>query len=152
MARRSDTERRIQRAMRRTVADIVLTNDAIAKQAGLTLVEAQVLHLLSLSSEAITAGQLSQAAGLASSTATRVIDRLERAGYAVRVPDRQDRRKVYVQPVAAKLAEMERRYEDVAVGMNHTLARFTAAQLQVIAEFLESLTSQADQGSARPEG
>lgn len=136
--------------MRRTVADIVLTNDAIARQAGLTLVEAQVLHLLSLSSEAMTAGHLAQAAGLASSTATRVIDRLERAGYAVRIADKHDRRKVYVRPVAAKLAEMERRYEDIAEGMNDVLRRFSAAQLEVIAQFLEHLTS-AERHPAGPE-
>jgi DNA-binding MarR family transcriptional regulator len=42
----------------------------------------------------LTAGELATAAGLTTGAITGVIDRLERAGYARRVRDSRDRRKI----------------------------------------------------------
>ena len=153
MAKRRDVEQRILLALRHTIANSVLTNDAIARKVGLSVVDSQVLHLLSLSAEPMTAGELAAAAGLPSSTATRVVDRLESGGYVVRTYDARDRRKVYVEPVPDRLAELAGEYDQIAAGMGQVLARFSAAQLEVVARFLEALTSaEHAQLSPRAEG
>jgi DNA-binding MarR family transcriptional regulator len=45
----------------------------------------------------MTAGQLASLSGLSTGAVTAVVDRLERAGYARRVPDASDRRRVQVE-------------------------------------------------------
>jgi DNA-binding MarR family transcriptional regulator len=45
----------------------------------------------------MTAGRLGELSGLSSGAVTGVIDRLERGGYARRVPDPEDRRRVLVE-------------------------------------------------------
>jgi DNA-binding MarR family transcriptional regulator len=54
----------------------------------------------------ITAGELARELRLSSGAVTTVIDRLERAGFARRVPDEQDRRRVLVEvtPIVRELA------------------------------------------------
>jgi DNA-binding MarR family transcriptional regulator len=46
----------------------------------------------------MSAGRLAEASRLTSGAITVAVDRLERAGYARRVPDPADRRRVYVEP------------------------------------------------------
>src|SRR5919204_5347290 len=54
------------------------------------------LHCLNAieNADGLTAGELATETGLTSGAVTGVIDRLERAGYARRVPDPTDRRRV----------------------------------------------------------
>ena len=47
--------------------------------------------------DGVSAGRLASEAGLSTGAVTTVIDRLERAGYARRVPDAGDRRRVLVE-------------------------------------------------------
>ena len=56
---------------------------------------------------ATTAGRLSEITGLTSGAVTRVIDRLEQAGYVRRVPDPADRRRVIVEVVPEKVADVQ---------------------------------------------
>jgi DNA-binding MarR family transcriptional regulator len=45
----------------------------------------------------MTAGRLAELSGLTTAAVTSVLDRLERAGYARRVRDQEDRRQVIVE-------------------------------------------------------
>ena len=102
------------------------------------------LHCLNAIENAggLTAGQLAAAVGLTSGAVTGVVDRLEQVGFARRVPDPEDRRRV-------KLEVTPRFYERAAKiwGPLHddwvasVAGRFTAAELARITEFLE-LTSE----------
>ena len=56
---------------------------------------------------ATTAGRLAEITGLTSGAVTRVIDRLEQAGYVRRVPDPADRRRVIVEVVPEKVAAIQ---------------------------------------------
>jgi len=47
--------------------------------------------------EPLTAGELAVEAGLTTGAVTTVLDRLERAGYALRVRDTHDRRRILVE-------------------------------------------------------
>src|SRR5579871_3680772 len=60
------------------------------------------LHCLNIieNSGGLTAGELAVQAGLSNGAITGVLDRLERAGFAQRVPDPGDRRRVNVQVTA----------------------------------------------------
>jgi DNA-binding MarR family transcriptional regulator len=85
----------------------------------------------------LTAGELAAAVGLASGAVTGVVDRLERAGFARRVPDPADRRRVKVEVTPEFYARAERIWGPLAADWEASLAsRTTAAELTRITEFL----------------
>jgi DNA-binding MarR family transcriptional regulator len=99
------------------------------------------LHCLNIieNSAGLAAGELAARSGLTAGAVTGVIDRLERAGLARRVPDASDRRRVIVEVTAAFYERAEWIWGPLASDWHSTLAaRFTAKELQRIAEFLET--------------
>lgn len=84
----------------------------------------------------LTAGELAAEAGLTTGAVTAVIDRLERAGYARRVRDADDRRRVRVE-VTSRLAE---RAEAIWGPMTEEwwalMERYTTEQLNVMVELV----------------
>jgi DNA-binding MarR family transcriptional regulator len=85
----------------------------------------------------LTAGELAAEVGLTSGAVTGVIDRLERAGFARRVPDPADRRRVKVEVTPEFYARAERIWGPLAAEWEASLAsNFTAAELARITEFL----------------
>ena len=68
-----------------------------------------------------------------------MIDRLEKAGYARRVPDPADRRRVRVQVTPAFYISAERIWGPMAADWHSTLSeRFTMDELERITEFLRA--------------
>jgi DNA-binding MarR family transcriptional regulator len=97
------------------------------------------LHCLNVveSREGVTAGELATQSGLTTGAVTAVIDRLERAGFARRVRDERDRRKVIVEVTPAFYERAAEIWGPVAAEWQRDLAdRFTAAELATIADFL----------------
>ena len=97
------------------------------------------LHCLNAIENAagLTAGELAAAVGLTSGAVTGVVDRLERAGFARRVPDPADRRRVKIEVTPEFYARAERIWGPLAAEWEASLAsRFTAAELTRITEFL----------------
>jgi DNA-binding MarR family transcriptional regulator len=97
------------------------------------------LHCLNAIENAggLTAGELAAEVGLTSGAVTGVIDRLERAGFARRVADPADRRRVKVEVTPEFYARAERIWGPLAAEWEASLAsRFTAAELARITEFL----------------
>jgi DNA-binding MarR family transcriptional regulator len=85
----------------------------------------------------VTAGDLAVASGLSPGAATTAIDRLERAGYARRVRDPDDRRRVIVEPTE-RIAELaEEVYGPLRDSGTLLMQRFSERQLKVITEFFE---------------
>lgn len=102
------------------------------------------LHCLNAieNSGGLTAGELAAAVGLTSGAVTGVVDRLERAGFARRVPDPQDRRRVKLEVTPRFYERAGRIWGPLRADWESSLAdRFTAAELVRITEFLE-LTSE----------
>lgn len=86
----------------------------------------------------LTAGELSRAVGVTSGAVTGAIDRLEKAGFARRVADPADRRRVRIEVTPEFRARAETIWGPVAADWHRELAdRFTAAELQTAIEFLE---------------
>ena len=99
------------------------------------------LHCLNLIENAggLTAGELAAESGLTTGAVTGVIDRLEKAGYARRVPDKQDRRRVKLEVTPAFYKRAERIWGPMAADWHAALARsFTAEELERIMEFLRT--------------
>jgi DNA-binding MarR family transcriptional regulator len=90
-------------------------------------------------SGALTAGELAAATGLTTGAVTGVIDRLERAGYARRVPDPADRRRVKVEVTPKFYARADKIWGPMAADWASRLGRrFTAEELERVIEFLRS--------------
>jgi DNA-binding MarR family transcriptional regulator len=68
-------------------------DQAIADHVGMNRTDMRCLDLIDQAG-GMTAGELARAAGLTTGAVTAVIDRLEKAGMARRVPDASDRRRV----------------------------------------------------------
>ena len=73
-------------------------NEDLAKRLKLSRTDMRCLDVLS-NEGAVSAGRLAQATGLTSGAMTTALDRLERAGFARRVRDQDDRRRVLVELV-----------------------------------------------------
>jgi DNA-binding MarR family transcriptional regulator len=86
----------------------------------------------------MTAGQLATAASLSTGAVTAVIDRLERAGYARRVGDPSDRRKVLVELTPECIALLEELMGPLGDDGFPLLARYTDEQLTLVIEFLRT--------------
>lgn len=86
----------------------------------------------------VTAGELAEEAGLTTGAVTGVIDRLERAGYARRVPDPSDRRRIKVEVTPEFYAAAEEIWAPMAREWEETLSRYTVAELDAFAGFLRA--------------
>jgi DNA-binding MarR family transcriptional regulator len=110
------------------------------------------LHCLNIveSRHGLTAGELAVESGLTTGAVTAVIDRLERAGYARRVRDEHDRRKVKVEVTDAFYTRAGAIWGPVAADWQAALAkRFSAAELATIADFLAQVEELGERHAAR---
>ena len=83
----------------------------------------------------MTAGRLAELSGLTTAAVTSVLDRLERAGYARRVREQQDRRHVMVE-VTPLLAERATPiWGPLGEEARSTLARMSTEELQALIDF-----------------
>ncbi|WP_372344577.1 MarR family winged helix-turn-helix transcriptional regulator [Streptomyces sp. KL116D] len=93
------------------MASYALFNQAVADHIGLHPTDLQCLNLLTLEKAPVTTGRIAELTGLTTGSATRLVDRLEKAGYVVRERDTADRRRVLVVTVPEKVAEFGRMWD-----------------------------------------
>jgi DNA-binding MarR family transcriptional regulator len=109
-----------------------------AEALGVNLTDLHALNIVE-NYGGLTAGALAAEAGLTSGAVTGVVDRLERAGYARRVPDRADRRRVKIEVTDRFYARADEVWHPLAAEWHAELARrFTSDQLDLITEFLDT--------------
>ncbi len=133
----SPNDARIQRAFQAALVNAVLGNDRIARDFGLMVTDTQALHLLVLRKDIRNAKQLSDATGISTSTVSRVLDRLEQAGYLRRVPDPGDRRRAQLELDMVRVQPLMDRYAEYVSHLEKVNAGFTEDQLSLIADYLE---------------
>ena len=96
----------VLRSLRRVNIQGSFLGQTVAIRFGLSESDIETLEQL-IDMGATSAGKLSEITGLTSGAITRVIDRLEQAGYVRRVPDPTDRRRVIVEVVPEKVANIQ---------------------------------------------
>src|SRR5215204_6184735 len=101
-----------------------------AERLGLNRTDLHCINIIE-NSGGLTAGELAKESGLTTGAVTGVIDRLERAGYARRVPDPADRRRVKLEVTPKFYARADQIWGPLAADWERSLSgRFTAEQLE----------------------
>jgi len=85
----------------------------------------------------LTAGQLAEQTGLTTGAVTTVIDRLEKAGYARRVRDTDDRRRIYVELTDEARQHAGRFYSEHAQLGESLYRQYTEEQIALLLEFVK---------------
>jgi DNA-binding MarR family transcriptional regulator len=85
----------------------------------------------------ISAGHLANESGLTTGAVTAVVDRLEAAGYARRIRDTLDRRKIWIEVTEDARTINARIFGFFSRIWPNLMGRFTQDQLSAILEFLE---------------
>src|SRR3954447_24980632 len=107
-----------------------------AERLGLNRTDLHAINIVE-SSGGLTPGELAESAALTSGAGTGVIDRLERAGYARRVADPEDRRRVKVEVTPGWYARAGNICGPMAADWAARLgSRCTAEELERVIEFL----------------
>lgn len=101
-------------AARHYTAAYALFNQALADHFGLHPTDVQCLNLLGLETGPVTTGRVGELTGLSTGAASRLVDRLERAGYVTRERDPGDRRRVLVATVPERMAAFGRVWESLS--------------------------------------
>jgi DNA-binding MarR family transcriptional regulator len=112
-----------------------IVDDLVGELMGINQTDGRALDLLDQHGR-MSAGELARASGLTTGAITAVVDRLERAGYAQRVPDPQDRRRVLVEVTAKAKAATEELFGPLADTAWPLLERWNDEQLEMLLEFL----------------
>ena len=130
----------VLRSLRRVNLQGSLFGQTVAIRFGLSESDIEALEVL-IDTGSATAGALSDLMGLTTGAVTRVIDRLEQAGYVRRVPDPTDRRRVIVEVVPENGG---RRRGDAGPGRRRErdeIGRYSEAELAVINDFLTRMAA-----------
>lgn len=76
---------------------------------------------------------------------TRMVDRLERAGYVRRQADPRDRRRVIIRPVPERLAAIAPHYQGMATAWTDLLAAYSDAQLTLFLDLFDRMHQMSQQ-------
>ncbi|CAL9671140.1 hypothetical protein SUDANB105_07517 [Streptomyces sp. enrichment culture] len=146
---RSETVAAVTAAARRHHAAYTLFNQAMAEQLGLHPTDLQCVSLLALEPRPRTTGEIAELTGLTSGSASRLVDRLERAGLVERRPDAGDRRKMLVSLTARRNPELEAAWETPGRAFAQALDDFTDDELGVIERYLQRITEVGSEQTER---
>jgi DNA-binding MarR family transcriptional regulator len=122
--------------VRRSQAATDRYDQAVADALGLGRTDMRCIDVLQREGGRLTAGQLADATGLTSGAMTAAIDRLEQLGYARRVRDPSDRRRVVVELTELTGTIAERFYAEHAAVAEQLYHRYTAAELELLLAFV----------------
>jgi DNA-binding MarR family transcriptional regulator len=86
--------------------------------------------------DGVSAGRLASQAGLSTGAVTTVLDRLERAGYARRVHDPADRRRVLVELTPAARRELQELYAPLTEATMRQLEGYTTDEVNLVRDFM----------------
>lgn len=105
-----------------------------AQAAGLNATEWYALSQVGLA-DSLTSGELASRTGMSTGATTRLIDRLERAGYVSRTTDPADRRKVVVEQVPNATARIDEIVAPARHKITAILARYTPDQVDLLFDY-----------------
>jgi DNA-binding MarR family transcriptional regulator len=122
-------------------AAVIHFHDAVSRQLGMTTGDRKCLQILCALGET-TPKRLSECTGLSTGAITGVLDRLEKAGYAARRPNPDDRRSLLVRPlnIDAVMQALTSAFGSLSDAMAELSARYTPEQLTTIHSYLAETT------------
>jgi DNA-binding MarR family transcriptional regulator len=112
-------------------------DQAVADAIGLNRTDMRCLDVIHREGP-VPAGRLADATGLTTGAITTVLDRLERAGFARRVRDPDDRRRVLVEITPEAFAGSIDYYAEHAAHGERAYRRYTEEQLELLLEFVRA--------------
>jgi len=121
--------------MRALDASLDLLDHAVAASFGIGRTDLRAMELVSREGPA-ACSQLAAQLRVTSGSVTALIDRMERAGYFLRLRDPDDRRKVLVQLTPAGRERERRTFEPLAKNSIGMLRSYSDRDLTVIGDFL----------------
>jgi DNA-binding MarR family transcriptional regulator len=120
----------------------VRLNLAVANLLGLPLTDVQCIGLLA--DGPATPTVLATRLGLTTGATTKVLDRLERGGYARRAADPADRRRVTVTATAEGLAKLAVPYTPIGEAFARVFDDYTDEELSTVLKFMRDSSAVAD--------
>jgi DNA-binding MarR family transcriptional regulator len=136
MSKRDELMQELTVALRLFQQGTDAMDEAAVRAMGINRTDGRCLDVIDVNGGRMTAGDLAAKAGLSPGAVTTVIDRLEQAGYARRVADADDRRRVLVEltPLASELtAEL---YLPMGEAGAEATKGYSDAELELVREFL----------------
>lgn len=130
----------VRAALQRQLVHAILGNELVAREHGLRVTDLQTLHLMVLRDDVRTPRQISDTTGMPTSTVTKLLDRLEQAGYVRRAPDPTDRRKTRIELVPEAIAPLRTLYGNTDTEFDALSRQFTSDELSVVVRYLEAVS------------
>lgn len=131
----------LEHASRRYLAAYVLFNQAVADKLGMHPTDLQCLNLLTVEDGPFTAGRIAELTGLTSGSASRLVDRMVRAGYVTRDRDPQDRRRVLVTPVESAVRRVGAVWDQLGEGWADMFTGYTDEELALLVRHMNRTTA-----------
>jgi len=123
------------------IGEAILFNENVARALGMSAVDLQAFGVVARHDGPITPTDLSAQTGLPASTTTRVLDRLEKGGYIARSSVPSDRRKIAVEVVEPKAAEVAQHYVGKIEQIKRLNAERTPAEVAAVVSYLSDLAA-----------
>jgi DNA-binding MarR family transcriptional regulator len=134
--------------LRTLTTSAVLAASSVAQKVGMGANDLRCAEIL-VRMGPMTAGELGQMAGLTTGAITGIVDRLEKAGWAKRGADPNDRRRVIVYPGPQDTSAVAGLYDSYKESLAKLLEDYSDSELALFAEFIDGLIEinheQADQ-------
>jgi DNA-binding MarR family transcriptional regulator len=112
-----------------------IADQAVADLMRLNRTDARCLDIIERLGQ-VSAGRLARESGLSTGAVTTVLDHLERAGFARRVPDPADRRRVLVEITPETRRLVDEIYGPLAAAGFQELDHYSEAELVLLRDFL----------------
>ncbi|MFJ9644664.1 MarR family winged helix-turn-helix transcriptional regulator [Streptomyces sp. NPDC004244] len=120
----------------RHYADYSLFTQALADHVGLHPTDMQCIALLDLEPGPVSTGDVARLTGLTSGSATRLVDRLVKAGIVERLADPNDRRRSLVALAPDARNRIGEAWDIPGRAFGAVLDRYSDAELAIIADYL----------------
>jgi DNA-binding MarR family transcriptional regulator len=136
--KRADLLRRLSDLGRKISTQTVFLHQAIAQGIGLNATDTKCLDLIGSEPDGtVTAGRLSDLTGLTTGAITHILDRLEKRGFAERVRDTGDRRRVFVRVRARSMEPLLPKYEAIAKAYMALAGQYSDDDLSLICGYMD---------------
>jgi DNA-binding MarR family transcriptional regulator len=132
----------LNRAMRDASGHGVIYSQVVAERLGINSTDLECLDFVVMRGP-LTAGELAKATGLTTGAITGVIDRLERAGFAQRDRDKDDRRKIRVRALPAIERHIYPLFQPMERAAMSALSSYKDEELAFLLTFLTRLREAA---------